>query len=509
MNQFLQNVIFFYILKHPELVVKCQGEYFDSTYLKVLFDILKPFVIQYKQCPSLQQAIDIVKVEGKEQQVPIDVVTMVYQHENKLDQYEDEWLDGNVKAWLTWNTTTSGLRKTISYVKTISQDVNFENYQEINEKIKCLFNNETQISFDDDEGVDFFDPEQHKTKKLTKTSTGYQFLDTCSKGGYWGGSLWCFVGAPKSGKSLWLQNLCAKSVSAGNDCAYISLELQTEIINQRIGSNLFNISSYDYEKVVNDQEVFSEKIKAYRNSLLNAAGYLWVKEFATSTASVFDLENALLKKEEQLSISLGKKFKFKNVYVDYINILKNYRNPNSENTYMKIKQIAEDLRALGQRNNWCIITATQTNRSAAGSTDVGYSSISESYGLIATVDMLFGIIVDVAMKAQGIYYLKVVANRVTPLENVRKRFWFDKSYLRIDEDKESPIIDDNEILDQLANGSWTDPSIKKSSIISSGTSSNSQIIQPKPVIGQAIGSELPTTADLAATETSMKSLFNL
>ena len=48
--------------------------------------------------------------------------------------------------------------------------------------------------------------------------------------------------------------------------------------------------------------------------------------------------------------------------IDYINIMKNWRNPNSENTYMKIKQIAEDLRAAAQRNDWSIVTATQTKQ---------------------------------------------------------------------------------------------------------------------------------------------------
>ena len=59
MNQFLQNVIFFYILKNPALAMKCRGEFFDATYLKILFDILKPFALQYKECPTFIQAVDL------------------------------------------------------------------------------------------------------------------------------------------------------------------------------------------------------------------------------------------------------------------------------------------------------------------------------------------------------------------------------------------------------------------------------------------------------------------
>lgn len=91
---------------------------------------------------------------------------MIYQHLDKLSQYEEDWLESNVKAWLTWSNTMRGLRTTIGYVKTISPDITIENYQEINEKIKTIFNSETQMTFDDDEGSDFFNPEEHQVKIL-------------------------------------------------------------------------------------------------------------------------------------------------------------------------------------------------------------------------------------------------------------------------------------------------------------------------------------------------------
>ena len=34
------------------------------------------------------------------------------------------------------------------------------------------------------------------------------------------------------------------------------------------------------------------------------------------------------------------------VYIDYLNLMKNWRNPNSENTYLKVKQLAEDVKAV-------------------------------------------------------------------------------------------------------------------------------------------------------------------
>jgi len=169
------------------------------------------------------------------------------------------------------------------------------------------------------------------------------------------------------------------------------------------------------------------------NGGLTLPGLLYVKEFPTSAASVPDVENYLLRTEEKNGI------KFKVVVIDYINILKNWRNPNTENTYMKIKQIAEDLRAMAQRNNWSVISATQTKQAFFDSTDMNMSAASESSALVATVDLMFGIIQDPIMRANKKYKLKVLAARDSEYTNCMKMYDVDYSYMRLTEDN-TPII---------------------------------------------------------------------
>jgi hypothetical protein len=164
-------------------------------------------------------------------------------------------------------------------------------------------------------------------------------------------------------------------------------------------------------------------------------GELRVKEFPTSTAGVPDIEN-WLKKTQELD---GKKFKL--VVVDYIGIMKNWRNPNSENTYMKIKQVAEDLRAMAMRNDWCVLTASQFNRGAYSNSDVTLEHIAESSALIHTVDCLMGIIQDEMMYAASEYYLKCLANREEGYKNSKKRFTVSYDFMRIREDMDSTIIE--------------------------------------------------------------------
>ena len=58
-----------------------------------------------------------------------------------------------------------------------------------------------------------------------------------------------------------------------------------------------------------------------------------------------------------------------------------------------------------------------------------------------TVDGLFGIVADAQMKASGEYYLKYLADRVSGMENNRKKYLFNRKYVRIEEDVNSPIED--------------------------------------------------------------------
>jgi replicative DNA helicase len=203
----------------------------------------------------------------------------------------------------------------------------------------------------------------------------------------------------------------------------------------RIGSNLFSISLDSYEEWAKDQDNLKQKISSIKNHSLKPYGILHVKEFPSSTCSVNDLRNYLVKTQDILGV------KFDNVFVDYINIMKNWRNPNTENTYMKIKQISEDLRAMAMQQNWAVVSATQTNRSGIDNTDLKTTDISESAALLHTVDVLFGIITDPLMKAKGEYYLKCLANRVSGYENTKKLFLWERQYARIAEDRNSPIQD--------------------------------------------------------------------
>lgn len=241
-----------------------------------------------------------------------------------------------------------------------------------------------------------------------------------------------------SHNSIWLANLAANAIRLGYNSALVSMEMRDRHVVKRLGANLLGITMSEYAKIAEDEDLIRKRISTIGMDDLKTPGKLWVKEYPTSAVTVREVERYLLKMEQMKNI------KFKTIFIDYINILSNWRNPNSENMYLKIKQIAEDLRAMGTRNNWAVVSLTQVNRSGSGaSSSLSLTNIAESSGLGHTVDWLGGIIQDEIMHANKEYLLQTMLNRNEGYKNSRKKFSIDYNYMRILEDSASQIILDN------------------------------------------------------------------
>lgn len=440
-NTFIQNVYYHYILTEPSLAMNFNPEFFSAKPLQVAFRIAKDYVIKYHDAPSAEQMKELVKLNDLSNDLSDDIIDVLYAQKSMLSNYSPEWLRDEATNWAILENVKKAIVDAAAYLKLNQDDMESGKAKDIVEHIKTMFNRTCVLDFDDctHSGSDFWNASSHSQEVLQKRSTGFPFIDFCLNGGWFDGSLICFVGAPKVGKSLWLQNLCAESVKRGDDTVYISLELAEALVTSRIGSNILSIPSLEYDSYVKRDD-FADKLKSARNSSLIEPGELLIRQFPTSSLTVVELEAFLLKEEEKRSYP-GKKFKFKNVFLDYLNIMRNYRNPNSENTYMKIKQIAEDLRAMAIKNDWCIVTATQTNRTQFDSNDILTNQVSESSALGATVDAMFGIIADPLMKSQGKYYLKCMYDRVSPQENKKKLYDCNFNFLRLSENVEEGIIE--------------------------------------------------------------------
>jgi KaiC/GvpD/RAD55 family RecA-like ATPase len=431
-NQHLENIWFRAVIDNPSYIDATEITFFKNPDYQETFKVVKSFWKKYQQTPSrvqVRESAKLLKIDDKITDSLLDSMWSI-----SLEDYDPDWLQQNVESWIEWKTLEKSTVDSINYIR--STEVTPDNIKDVINTYKSIVVDRNKVDFSFDLGLNFRDPESHKQPSSSTFSSGYEYIDYCLGGGFSAKSLYVLLGQPKVGKTLWLGNIATQAIRASNNVAIITLELNDRKYMKRLGSNLLGIRMSEYKDSAENDSLIKKKITNLAFENLRAPGELVVKEFGTSQASAIDVENWLTKAEQVLGI------KFKIIIIDYINIMKNWRNPNSENTYMKIKQIAEDLRSAAQRNQWAIVTATQTKQSEFDATDLSMNSASESSGLVATVDGMFGIIQDPMMYTNNEYKLKLLANRDEGYKNSYKKFIVDYNYMRISEDPNSEIIND-------------------------------------------------------------------
>ena len=220
--------------------------------------------------------------------------------------------------------------------------------------------------------------------------------------------------------------------------------MSTAKVTRRIGANLFDITLEDYDSIVEDSNKVRKKLNNLSMSSIMPLGKLFIKEFPTGQGTVLDVERYIKEIEET------QRFKVDVVIIDYINIMCNYRLPNRESTYLKIKQIAEDLRGIAVKYNLAIITATQCGRSALNGSDINMEDVAESMGLLHTVDTCFGIIQtddmrmgvgneDESGNCVPFYYLKIL--KIREGEGRDTKFKIDANYNKMKLFERSDMVD--------------------------------------------------------------------
>lgn len=214
------------------------------------------------------------------------------------------------------------------------------------------------------------------------------------------------------GKSMFMCHHAAHCLAQNMNVLYITCEMSEERIAERIDANLMDITLDDLKDL--PKQIYAKKIEKLSNKI---KGKLIIKEYPTSVANVTHFRHLLNE------LKLKRKFIPDVIFVDYLNICSSSRMKMgaSINSYTYIKAIAEELRGLAVEMDVPLWTATQTNRTGFASTDIGLENTSESFGLPATADFMFALIVNEEMEELGQILVKQLKNRYNDL-STNKRF---------------------------------------------------------------------------------------
>jgi hypothetical protein len=244
------------------------------------------------------------------------------------------------------------------------------------------------------------------------------------------------------GKTLFMTHCAAANLMEGLNVLYITMEMAEERIAERIDANLLDLTIDELKEVPKD--VYVKRLNRVKSK---TTGKLIVKEYPTASAGSAHFRHLFNE------LRLKKNFIPDVVYIDYLNICMSSRMKYGANvnSYTLIKAIAEELRGLAVEFNVPIMSATQTTRTGYSSSDLNLEDTSESFGLPATADFMFGLISTEELENLGQLMVKQLKNRWGDT-NYLKRFvvGIDRAKMRLFDAEENAqdLMDDTPTMDK-------------------------------------------------------------
>jgi replicative DNA helicase len=231
--------------------------------------------------------------------------------------------------------------------------------------------------------------------------SNWAWLDEKLGGGFLesGRSLYIFTGETNIGKSIFLGNIAVNIANQGKSVLLVTLEMPELIYAQRLSSSITKIP---LSRLRSESNTLQQQLKEHASSIPEAC--ILIKEFPPSTITPLFLKSFIQKLVHQ-------GFKFDAIVVDYVNLLNSKQGTNS---YERVKDVTEQLRALSYAFNCPIISATQLNRSGYAISDPGLNTLSESMGLGMTADAIFSIWQEDQDRELGVIRMGTMKNRFGP-----------------------------------------------------------------------------------------------
>lgn len=433
----LEKAFFAKVLEDSKQFFKVEPHFFDNAPIRLVFSILQEHYKQssIKEIPSPEQIWTMVSMEDEEKIVTKPILKSLLTVD--LLGYQDDWLIKKFQAWKTAKYTRTQLTESIDLIRQMD-DIDYDTSVAIARRIKDNFNELDNMNDDDDDlGDDFDDPESHKQNiSMNKMPSGWSNVDTILGGGWDRATLNIIMGETSVGKSMWLQNMSANLATSGYNVVYVTLEMSAVKTTKRMGAMRLKIDINQYDELSKDDIFMKNKINELKNltptSVLfdsKKPGKLFTKKYPTSDCTVTDLENYIKKYNQSSGMKLDV------LVVDYINLMSIEKGYDLTNMlYLKGKHLAEGLRRIADKYDVSVITATQTDKSVWGASDINLDDIPESKAIAEAADSVWGIIRNSEMKKNNQYRLKILKLRDGENHAQQIKFDFNTKYLSIEND---------------------------------------------------------------------------
>jgi len=396
-----------------------KDEYFTDWSERKVFQHLKTFVEQYNAAPSsaaLNISLQNDKTLTEEEFTNItEVLTQFGEAQSNKD-----WVLNETEKFCKDKAVYNAIVQSIQIID--GKDKKFTS-----EAIPEILKDALGVSFDNSVGHDYLldsdDRFEYYHKLEERMPFDLDMFNKITKGGLPRKTLNIALAGTGVGKSLFMCHMAAGALSQGKNVLYITMEMAEERIAERIDANLMNVTMDDLKNL--PKQMFDDRMARIRNK---TEGKLIIKEYPTASAHSGHFR-ALLNE-----LNLKKEFIPDLIFIDYLNICASsrFKMSGSVNSYIYIKGIAEELRGLAVEFNVPIVSATQTTRSGYANSDMELTDTSESFGLPATADFMFGIISTEDLEKLGQLLIKQLKNRYNdPSQHKRFVVGVDRAKMRL------------------------------------------------------------------------------
>tara|TARA_R110000765_G_scaffold93076_2_gene175449 strand:+ start:2321 stop:3586 length:1266 start_codon:yes stop_codon:yes gene_type:complete len=411
----------------------------DSGYLSTIADVVQP---EFFKSRDIANIFTIIK-EFNETRNQLPTTTEIKQYlvtEEQKDSFKRlvssfSELDKNLNKDELMENTEQFLKEKAVYHTMLQAAEEISGGDVDTSVILDKFEKSCNISLVTDLGLDVKGDIDTIIKDLTtvedKIPSNWEWLDDSLDGGFisCGKSLYVFAGETNIGKSIFLGNVAANIAAQGKNVLLITLEMSELLYARRICTKVSKIPMK--EMAVNGASL--------RSAIKEEPGQIFIKEFPPSTVTAGQMQ-AFVKKFADQGIKLDA------IVIDYLNLI---HSTEGNNSYERIKNVTEKVRAMSYIFECPIISATQLNRSGFDQDNPDLATISESIGLAATADVILSIFQNEEDRDLGIIRLGMMKNRYGPRGMTQAmRIHYDT--LTIEQADDVDLDEDDSVISSLA-----------------------------------------------------------
>lgn len=393
-------------------------DYFGYAYQKLVATVYLKYYKNYKEFPSQELLLSIVKDELKISSDAIlteQVKTLLKRIATNQDLGDLAFVKDQSLSWCKKMALTKALDKSISYAEN----------EDDHEKIIAVLQKAISAGNSHTSGLDLFDDVDARYSETYRqtVATGVKELDQRKilNGGLGSGELGIVVAPTGVGKSHCLIHFGAQALLQGKNVIHYTFELNERNMGIRYDSHLLGINSTDCFE-------HKDKIKKFYDDNKESLGTLRIKYFPTGVASVVTLRNHL-----QKLATTG--FRPDIIFVDYAGIMRS--TSKYELLRLELKKVCEELREFADEVGVPVWTALQSNKEGASSEIVDLTNMAESYAQAHVADFVIGLSRQSSQKAKGFGNVFIAKNRAG-MDGIKYPVHLDtaRSFLKILSDDE-------------------------------------------------------------------------